>query len=100
MPDDPLHQANDKLIRLSSLHTPDLKHTAMTLAQKLHQEGRQEGRLVALRENGTEALEIRFGGLPTGLREAIDGTADEAKLRSLLRAAIQCPTLEAFAAEL
>jgi len=72
----------------------------MTYAQKLHQEGRQEGRLQALSDSVIEALEIRFGGLPQGLREEIKAIDDEAKLHQLHRSAIQSPGIEAFAENL
>jgi hypothetical protein len=72
----------------------------MTLAQKLHQQGRQEGRLQTLRDNVIEALEIRFDAVPVGLREEIEAIADEAKLHQLHRTAIQCATLESFTAAL
>lgn len=85
---------------VTGIQSPKLKEFAMTYAQKLRQEGHQEGRLVALRDNVIEALEIRFGALPQGLREEIEAIADDAKLHHLHRAAIQCPDIEAFAREL
>ena len=88
--DDPLHQPNDNLF----------KQSAMTLARKLRQEGRQEGRLQALRDNVLEALEIRFDEVPQGLREDIQIISDDAKLHALHRTAIQCPGLEVFVEEL
>ncbi|MFU8894739.1 MAG: hypothetical protein ACNA8L_14060 [Luteolibacter sp.] len=72
----------------------------MSVAEKLKAQGRQEGRQISLRENVLEVLELRFESIPAGLREAIDELADEVKLRQLHRHAIQCATLEAFAAEL
>ena len=90
--------------KVNSIQSNELKTTAMSLAQKLrqegHQEGRQEGRQEALRDNIIEALGVRFGNVPPGLREEIQLLAEEAKLHQLLRTAIQCPTLEAFAAAL
>jgi len=87
--------------QVNHIQSPKLKQTAMTLAQKLHQEGhqegRQEGRLQTLRDNVIEALEIRYAAVPAGLREEIESIAEEARLHHLLRAAIQCPTLESFA---
>ena len=72
----------------------------MTIAQKLREEGLSQGRLQALQGNVVEALEVRFGSVLKGLRETIQATAEEAKLHDLLRAAIRCPTLDAFAAQL
>jgi len=86
--------------RVETLQEPELRNSAMSYAQKLRhegrQEGRQEGRLTSLRENVVEALEVRFSGVPDGLRETIMAIADETRLRALLRAAIQCTSLEAF----
>jgi predicted transposase YdaD len=69
-----------------------------------HQEGRQEGRqegLVASKQQDiVEALEIRFGIVPEGLREEIELIGDPAKLTSLLRAAIRSTDIESFAREL
>ena len=79
-----------------SIQSPQLKQSAMTLAQKLHHQGRQ----AALRENVLEALEIRFGEVPQGLREEILAMNEETKLHHLLRVAIQCAGIEEFAAEL
>ena len=89
---------------LRAIETPELQHTAMTLAQKLRQEGRlegrQEGRLSTLRENVLDALALRFDTVPSGLGEAVRGIADEEKLRRLLRQAICCASVEDFAADL
>lgn len=94
--------------KVVAIQTPELKHTAMTYAQKLrqegrqegHQEGRQEGRLQSLCDSVIEALEIRFGSVPEGLCEEVRAIADEAKLRQLLRSAIQCADIESFAGDL
>ena len=85
---------------LRAIETPELQHTAMTLAQKLRQEGRQEGRLSTLRENVLDALALRFDTVPSGLGEVVRGIADEEKLRRLLRQAICCASVEDFAADL
>ncbi len=91
-----------------AIQTPQLKQTAMTLAQKLRQEGRQEGlqtgrqegrqegRLQALRDYVVEALEVRFSKVPQGLLEEIQAIGEEEHLRRLLRIAIQCSSIEAF----
>jgi predicted transposase/invertase (TIGR01784 family) len=81
---------------VTQIQSPQLKQTAMTYAQKLH----QEGRLQALRDNVVEALEIRFGDVPQGLNEEIQAIDDKAKLHQLLRGAIQCESIEAFAENL
>ena len=80
----------------------------MTLAQQLRQEGRIEGRLEG-REDGRmeerrqsvlEALDLRFGPIPDGLRDSIEAIADPEKLRALHRAAIVSDSLESFTASL
>ena len=92
----------------------------MTLAQQLRNEGRQEGRdegrqegrnegrqegeregTVAMgRQAVLEALEIRFGPVPEGLREAIAAIDDPVRLRALLRAAILSESVEVFVSAL
>ncbi len=76
------------------------------------QEGRQEGHAVGFRKGlrtgaitarqkaVLDALEIRFGPAPGLIRRSIEAVQDEARLRSLLRIAIQAISLEAFALEL
>ncbi len=86
--------------KLKEISDPEIRANAMTLAQQLHQEGRQEGRQEILQANILEALEIRFENIPSGLREAIDLVTDDLKLREMHRAAIQCASLDAFAATL
>jgi predicted transposase YdaD len=88
----------------------------MTLAQQLRQEGRhegiqegfatgkQEGRLEerthSRRQSVLEALDLRFGPIPDGLRDSLNAIADPEKLRALHRAAIVSDSIEAFAASL
>jgi len=90
--------------------------SAMTLAQHLRQEGRQEGiqegfktgelkgrqdgTLAASRQSVLEALDLRFGPIPDGLRDSLNAIADPEKLRALLRAAIVSDSLESFTASL
>jgi len=106
--------------KLKTITDPKLIENAMSLAEQLrqeghqegrqegrqegHQEGRQEGRqegLIASKQQDiVEALEIRFGTVPEGLREEIELISDPSKLTSLLRAAILCADIESFAREL
>jgi predicted transposase YdaD len=76
----------------------------MTLAQQLRQEGRIEGReegaLAASRQSVLEALDLRLGPIPDGLRDSLNAIADHEKLRALHRAAIVSDSLESFAASL
>ena len=60
-------------------------------------QGRQEGLALARQQDVIEALEIRFDRIPDGLREEILRISDSERLHRLLRAAIQCADLEAFA---
>jgi predicted transposase YdaD len=101
---------------------------AMTLAQQLRNEGRQEGRnegrqegrqegrnegrqegrqegeregaVATGRQAVLEALEIRFGPVPEGLRESIAEIDDPERLRVLHRKAIVSASMEVFAAAL
>jgi predicted transposase YdaD len=76
----------------------------MTLAQHLRQEGIQEGRMEerthSRRQSVLEALDLRFGPIPDGLRDSIEAIADPEKLRALHRAAIVSDSLESFTASL
>lgn len=97
------------LKRIKNSHT---RTTAMTLAQRYHQEGvlrgRQEGRqegqqegiLRGRQEDVVEVLEVRFNRVPEGLQEVIRGIKDEVHLRRLHRVAIQCVDLESFSSAL
>jgi hypothetical protein len=84
----------------------------MTLAQHLRQEGIQEGfktgelkgrmeeRTHSRRQSVLEALDLRFGPIPDGLRDSLNAIADPERLRALHRAAIISDSLESFAASL
>ena len=63
-------------------------------------EGLQEGSLAAGRQSVLEALDLRFGRIPDGLRDSIEAVADSEKLRVLLRAAIVSDSIESFAGSL
>ncbi len=102
--------------RIESLREPVVRKNAMSLAQQIrqegrqeghqegHQEGRQEGRqegqLESLQASVIEVLDVRFGGVPEGLREEILKNAVAAKLHDMHRLAVRCPDLESFAREL
>jgi len=94
--------------KLKTITDPKLSQNAMSLAEQLRQEGRQEGReeglqkgfIASKQQDIVEALEIRFGSIPEGLREEIENIVDPAKLKSLLRNAIRCADIESFAEEL
>ena len=68
--------------------------------QEGHQAGHQEGLIASKQQDIVEALEIRFGTVPEGLREEIELIGDPVKLTNLLRAAILCADIESFAREL
>jgi hypothetical protein len=52
------------------------------------------------RQSVLEALDLRFGPIPDGLRDSLNAIADPEKLRTLLRAAIVSDSLDSFAASL
>jgi predicted transposase YdaD len=112
---------NDALFhKIKSIGSEPHRTAAMTLAQKLRQEGRMEGRqdgiqeglktgelkgrqegsLAASRQSVLDALDLRFGSIPDGLRDSIEAVADSEKLRVLLRAAIVSDSIESFAGSL
>ena len=98
--------------RIDGVRNQAHRTSAMTLAQHLRQEGiqegfatgKQEGRLEerthSRRQSVLEALDLRFGPIPDGLRDSLNAIADPEKLRALLRAAIVSDSLEAFASSL
>ena len=85
-----------------------MRRTALTLAEQFRMEGREEGRSQGREEERTksrrqavlDALDLRFGPVPAGLREAIESIGNPEKLRSLLRAAIVADSIESFSAAL
>jgi hypothetical protein len=100
MEEDPLHQPHDKLFKLGfsdpATAAPDLRNTAMTLAQKLRQEGHQEGRSSALQDSILDALDLRHRSVPEGLVEVIRRISEEERLHALLRHALRCDSIEDF----
>ena len=88
----------DNKIRL--FQKGDTRTTAMSLAEQLRQEGRQEGHLAGRREAVLSNLQIRFGPVPQGLVEAMRQIADLARLESLQRTSFTCASIEEFAAAL
>jgi hypothetical protein len=92
---------NDALfLKLKSIGSEPHRTAAMTLAQKLRQDGRIEERTLSRRQSVLEALDLRFGPIPDGLRDSLNAIADPEKLRALHRAAIVSDSLESFAASL
>lgn len=68
--------------------------------QEGKKEGKLEGKLEGKRESVLRALEIRHGGYPAGIREAVDGIHDPAALDGLLESAFRSDSLEEFAQKL
>ena len=98
--------------RLSKIQTKPLQSKTMTLADRLREEGKLEGKLEGEREGilrgkregqlraVLHALEIRHGSYPEGIREAIEAIYDLERLEALLESAIRSDSLEAFAQKL
>ena len=82
--------------KILAITQPEIRSTAMTIAQQLRQEGRQEGLQKGLHESILEVLEVRFGPVPAGLRDAIETIQDETRLRGLRKASLQAASLEDF----
>ena len=59
---------------------------------------REESMIQTVQENILEILEVRFGTVPLALREDIQEISDPVFLKTLLRQAIQIPSLEDFEA--
>ncbi len=68
--------------------------------QEGRQEGERKGSVATGRQAVLEALEIRFGSVPEGLRESIAAIDDPERLRVLHRTAIVSASVEVFAAAL
>jgi len=90
--------------RVNLLGDTQIRSKAMTLAQVYRQEGHLEGRQEGLQKGRQEgvldALVLRFGAVPDGVRGSVFSVNDDSKLRALLRAAIQCASIEEFSAQL
>ena len=69
----------------------------MSLAQQLHQKGLQEGLEKGLRQTLIKILQRRFGQIPEGLVEAINGIHETARMESLVDAALDAASMEEFA---
>jgi hypothetical protein len=84
--------------RVRQIRNPNLKDQAMTLAEQLRQEGRQEGGAEEAQRAVIEVVQARFGSVPEGLLEEVRREKSLAKLRVLHREAVVCSTVEVFAA--
>lgn len=90
--------------RIEEISNPQIRSTAMTLAQVYRQEGlekgmergHQKGRQASI----LETLECRFGSIPTEIRDAVARVESDGQLRALNRAAIQSASLAEFAKHL
>ncbi len=83
--------------KVKVIQNPQLRETAMTVAQQLFEEGLAEGRQEGRQELLIEALEVRFSRVPDGLCEAIRAIYSAEKLKSLMGWAIRCQSLDDFA---
>jgi len=91
-------QGFDESVKLQ--HSESLTELAMTLADRIREEGlqrgRQEGEIHSRRQALLDVLEVRFAPIPEGLREALSGVSELDRLEKLLKVAVICPDLEAF----
>ncbi|MBI2925111.1 MAG: hypothetical protein HYY24_05330 [Verrucomicrobia bacterium] len=63
----------------------------VTSIQRLgREEGREKGRVQAIRENVLDVLEARFGEVPFPVREAMNTLGDIPRLKALHRLAVTC----------
>ena len=90
--------------RLKELPRTDLDPETMTLAQRIRQEGREEGIEKGSLDTALgfvcAVLEERFGRVPEGLREAVLRLREPGRAKALLPHAVRCASLEEFAAQL
>ncbi len=86
--------------RVEKIVEPQLRSTAMTIAEQYIERGIQKGLEQGIekgqRADILEALEIRFGTVPEEVRETVEAASGQSRLRALLRAAITSATLEEF----
>jgi len=97
---------------LKRVNSETVGKEVMSTAQKLINDGRQEGRqeglekgrqeghVEAMQASVLDALEVKFDRVPDGLSEVVRAIHDEATLRNLLKSAVKADTLDAFAAAL
>jgi len=78
--------------KFSSIQNTQLKKTAMTAAEQLM----EQGAFKRSQDDVIDVLEVRFEAVPEGLQEVIRGIFDDTKLRSLLRTAVTCQSIEDF----
>ncbi len=90
--------------RIAVLLNAETRNAAMTLAQQYQKEGHEKGLHTGLQKGRQEyileTLRIRFDAVPDGLEEAVRAVTDDARLGSLLRAAIRCGSVEEFSRSL
>ena len=82
--------------RLKHIQTKPLQSKTMTIAEQF----KEEGKACAFRTSVLRALEIRHGGYPDGIREAVEAIEDPQRLEALLESAFRSESLEAFAQRL
>jgi hypothetical protein len=59
-------------------------------------QGLQQGAIITRQRAVLDALEIRFGEVADSIRQRIESIQDEARLRALLKSAIQAGSIEEF----
>ena len=68
----------------------------MPYITSMQRQGREEGRVLALREGILDIIDARFGEAPVALRERVNELEDEVRLKALHRLAVTCPSLADF----
>jgi predicted transposase/invertase (TIGR01784 family) len=88
--------------RLKKILQPQLQRTVMSLADQLIEKGIEKGIQKGVEKGQKaailEALLIRFGELPEGVRESVEAIQDGARLNEVYRSAIRSTTLSEFVA--
>jgi hypothetical protein len=93
-------QKNAFQAKVDLQQSESLTDLAMTLADRIRQEGHHEGEMDFGRRALLEVLEIRFGAVPEGLTEAPWSVSDLDRLKALHRSALTSPDMEVFASGL
>ena len=75
---------------------PEGEELMIRTPQTFIDEGIEKGKVAKAREDVIEVLELRFGSVPSSVRERIEGTEELSALRRLHRSAVTTASLDAF----
>ena len=77
-----------------ALELPQLQEEFMTIADKLRNEGMQQGMQQALRDDIVEILEVRFHSVSFSVKKQLEDITDAGDLRRILRLAVKVACIQ------